>query len=54
MYLSVSETTLSSVLIREEAGMQAPVYYTSRAFRGAEKKYLRAEKMAFALVITAQ
>lgn len=54
MYLSVSETTISSVLIKEEGGIQAPVYYTSRAFRGVEERYPRAEKMVFALVVTAR
>lgn len=54
VYLSISETTLSLVLVREEAGVLTPVYYTSKAFRGVEEKYLRAEKMAFALVIIAQ
>lgn len=54
VYLSVSETTLSLVLIRKEAGTQAPVYYTSRAFRGAEEKYPRTEKMVFALVVIAR
>lgn len=54
MYLSVLGIALSSVLIRKEAGTQAPMYYTSRAFWGAEEKYSRGEKMAFALVITAQ
>ena len=30
--------------------MQQPDYFISRAFRGAEKRYLRMEKLAFALV----
>lgn len=54
LYLSVSKTALSSALVKEEAGVQAPVYYTSRALRGAEERYLRAEKMALALVVTAR
>lgn len=54
LYLSVSETTVSSVLIREEARVQAPVYYTSRAFKGVEERYPREEKMAFALIVTAR
>lgn len=39
LYLLVSKIALSSVLVRKEAGVQAPVYYTSRAFRGVEEKY---------------
>lgn len=53
VFLSVLKTALRSVLLKEEDKAQAPMYYTRRAFRGAEEKYLRAEKMTFALVITA-
>jgi hypothetical protein len=42
------------MLIREEGGAQIPVYYTSRAFRGAEERYLKVEKMAFGLIVTAR
>lgn len=31
-----------------------PVYYTSRTFRGAEERYMKAEKMEFALVVMAR
>lgn len=44
---------MSSVLIREESGIQVLVYYTSWAFRGTEERYPRAEKIALALVIAA-
>lgn len=54
LYLSASETISISVLVREEVGVQAPVYYTSRAFRGAEEKYPRTEKMALSLVVIAR
>ena len=36
LYLAVSPHVVSSVLIREEGKVQKPVYYTSRALRGAE------------------
>lgn len=49
--MSVSETTVSSVLIREEGGIQASMYYTSRAFKLVEERYLRAKKMVFTLVV---
>ena len=32
LYLAVPLTAVSSVLIREEDGIQLPVYYTSKAF----------------------
>lgn len=31
-----------------------PVYYTSRAFRGADERYPKAEKMDFSLVVMAR
>ena len=36
LYLVVTPHAVSSALIREEAKMQKPVYYTSRALRGAK------------------
>ncbi|XP_058223094.1 uncharacterized protein LOC131332813 [Rhododendron vialii] len=54
LYLAVSPQAVSTVLVREEQGTQLPVYYTSRALRGAELRYPRAEKIAFAMVIAAR
>uniref|UniRef100_A0A2N9EWP2 Reverse transcriptase RNase H-like domain-containing protein n=1 Tax=Fagus sylvatica TaxID=28930 RepID=A0A2N9EWP2_FAGSY len=47
----ISPTAVSSTLIREENGLQLPVYYTSKAFQGAEERYPAMEKLALALVI---
>ena len=47
LYLAVTPHAVSSALIREEAKMQKPVYYTSRALRGAEGRYPLIEKLAF-------
>jgi ribonuclease HI len=54
LYLAVSPTAVSSALIREEERRQLPVYYTSRALRGAEERYPSMEKLAFALVTAAR
>ena len=54
LYLAVSQAAVSSALIREEDGLQKPVYFTSRGFRGAEERYPQMEKLAFALVTVAQ
>uniref|UniRef100_A0A2N9IAH4 Uncharacterized protein n=1 Tax=Fagus sylvatica TaxID=28930 RepID=A0A2N9IAH4_FAGSY len=54
LYLAVSPTAVSSALIREEERRQLPVYYTSRALRGAEERYPPMEKLAFALVMAAR
>ena len=50
LYLGVSPHAVSSALIREEGKVQKPVYYTSRALRGAEGRYPLMEKLVFALV----
>uniref|UniRef100_A0A2N9J4D3 Uncharacterized protein n=1 Tax=Fagus sylvatica TaxID=28930 RepID=A0A2N9J4D3_FAGSY len=51
LYLVVSLTAVSSALIREEGGTQLLVYYTSKAFQGAEERYLAMEKLALALAM---
>ena len=50
LYLAVTPHAMSSALVREEGRVQKPVYYTSRALRGAEGQYLLIEKLAFALI----
>ena len=54
LYLAVSQAAVSAALVREEDGSQRPVYFTSRAFREAEERYPKMEKLAFALVTVAQ
>ncbi len=54
LYLAVSPTAVSSALIREECGTQLSVYYTSKAFQGAEERYPTMEKLALALVVSAR
>ena len=48
--LTVTPHAVSSTLVREEGRVQKPVYYTSRALRGAEARYPQIEKLAFALI----
>ena len=54
LYIVVSQAVVSAALVREEGGSQWPVYFISRAFRGAEERYPRIEKLAFALVTVAR
>ena len=54
LYLSMSPTTVSTVLIREEDKVQKTVYYVIKVFIGAETKYLKIEKLAYALMIAAR
>ena len=52
LYIVVSQAAVSAALVRDEGGSQRPVYFISKAFRGAEERYPRMEKLAFALVTT--
>jgi hypothetical protein len=54
LYLAVSSSAVSLALVREDAGIQKPVYFTSRALRGVEERYPRIEKLAFALIVSAR
>jgi len=51
LYLAVSPSAVSSALVREDPGIQKPVYFTSKALHGAEERYPRIEKLAFALIV---
>ena len=51
LYLAVSPAAVSATLVREEERVQKPIYYASRALRGAEERYPPMEKLAFALVM---
>ncbi|XP_050248944.1 uncharacterized protein LOC126696213 [Quercus robur] len=50
LYLAVTSHAVSSALIREEDKVQRPVYYTSKALKGAEGRYPQMKKLAFALI----
>ncbi|XP_075091675.1 uncharacterized protein LOC142171867 [Nicotiana tabacum] len=50
LYLEVSEVAVRGVLVREEEGMQVPIYYVSRILGDAETSYAHLEKLAFALL----
>jgi hypothetical protein len=54
LYLAVSLSAVSSVLVREESKLQKPIYFTSRALHGAEERYPRIKKLAFALITSAR
>ena len=54
LYMVVSPAAVSAALVREEDKVQKPVYYTSRALRGAEERYPSLEKLAFTLVTVAR
>ena len=54
LYLAVSASAVSAALIREEGKKQLPVYYVSQALQGAESRYPRIEKIAFALIVASR
>ena len=54
LYKAVLQAAFSATLVRDEGGSQRPVYFISRAFRGAEERYPRMEKLTFALVMAAR
>ncbi|GFY91230.1 hypothetical protein Acr_07g0014260 [Actinidia rufa] len=54
VYLSASPTVISAVLVREEGKIQKPIYYVSKTLIGAEARYPRIEKIAYALMIAAR
>ncbi|KAL5554258.1 hypothetical protein UlMin_041659 [Ulmus minor] len=54
LYLAISKGAVSSALIREEEGVQWPIYYTSKSLLDAETRYPEVEKLALALMIAAR
>ncbi|KAL8108705.1 hypothetical protein AgCh_008657 [Apium graveolens] len=54
LYLAVSESALSAVLVKEELKVQKPVYYVSKILHGAELNYSTIEKFALALVMASR
>ena len=49
-YLAVASHAVSFVLIREDSGIQRPVYYISKSPHEAEVQYLSLEKVILAVV----
>ncbi|XP_074362950.1 uncharacterized protein LOC141703291 [Apium graveolens] len=45
LYLAVSDFAISAVLVREEDGVQLPVYYVSKRLADAETRYTSLEKL---------
>ncbi|KAM1677087.1 hypothetical protein FF1_037295 [Malus domestica] len=54
IYLSVSASAVSSILIQNDGNVERLVYYASKALQDAETRYSNIEKLALALVMSAQ
>ncbi|CAL8166833.1 unnamed protein product [Prunus armeniaca] len=52
IYLSVSATAVSSVLIRPHECAEHPIHYVSKGLQDAEARYPDIKKLAFALVVS--
>lgn len=42
---------MSAVLVREEAGVQKPIFYVSKVLKDSEVRYMNIEKLSFALLL---
>ncbi|XP_048611602.1 uncharacterized protein LOC125585924 [Brassica napus] len=54
LYIAVTSSAVSSVLIREDRGEQKPIFYTSKRMTEPETRYPTLEKMALAVVTSAR
>ncbi|PKA63854.1 putative mitochondrial protein [Apostasia shenzhenica] len=54
LYLGVSDTAVSAVLLDSEKEVQHPIFYTSHILLDTESRYPTLEKLALALLMTAR
>nr|XP_029145223.1 uncharacterized protein LOC112717554 [Arachis hypogaea] len=54
LYLSVTEMTVSSVLVTENSKEQQPVYFVSKTLQNAELRYPKLEKLVLAIIFSAR
>uniref|UniRef100_A0A2N9EA67 Integrase catalytic domain-containing protein n=1 Tax=Fagus sylvatica TaxID=28930 RepID=A0A2N9EA67_FAGSY len=54
IYLEATDKAVSTAIIRDDAGVQRPIYYTSKTMNEPETRYLPLEKTALALFIMAK
>ncbi|XP_074297786.1 uncharacterized protein LOC141628559 [Silene latifolia] len=50
LYLSVTEAAVSAILVKEQEGVQHPIYYISKSVLPTQTRYTSFEKLALALV----
>ena len=51
LYVSVTEETISAVLVKDVEGQQHPVYYVKRCLNNAETRYSLSEKLILSVVL---
>ncbi|XP_072088112.1 uncharacterized protein [Arachis hypogaea] len=54
LYLSITDISVSAVLVAENNKTQQPVYFVSKSLQNAELRYPKLEKLAYALVFSAR
>ena len=54
MYLTMTDHTVSTVLLRLDQGVQKPIFYVSKTLVEAETRYLPLEKATLAIIHTIQ
>ncbi|KAF8092995.1 hypothetical protein N665_0394s0004 [Sinapis alba] len=54
LYITVSSTTVSGILIKEDRGEHRPIFYTSKRMTDPEMRYPMLEKMALAVITAAR
>jgi len=54
LYLVVSSSAVSSVLVHEEGKKQYPVYFTNRTLKPAEERYQVIKKLVLILIFSAR
>ncbi|KAF8081444.1 hypothetical protein N665_0886s0004 [Sinapis alba] len=54
LYVAVSTTAVSSVLVKQDWGEQMLIFYTSKRMTDAETRYSTLEKMALAMITSAR
>ena len=53
LYLSVSDSTITDVLVKEDTRQQFLVYFVSKTLQGTKIRYQKLEKVALALIFAA-
>ncbi|KAK3030337.1 hypothetical protein RJ639_038970 [Escallonia herrerae] len=54
LYLSVTKVAVSAVLVREEDGVQKPIYYVSKVLQDIETRYPKIDRISLTLIISAR
>jgi len=54
LYLVVSNSTISLILVHEDGKKQYPIYFTRRTLQPTEKQYQAIEKLVLALIFSAR